>query len=158
MNLRREVQSMIHRAIDSTVNYTGKEYELNKSNWIQITTDRVIAAIMQSLPPPIDIKNKYETDEDNGIYINIQSDNKHDKNENQLDYLSIFQQDQGWNKFYIEYSNYLTSLYNTPNNVVSSEHEEHRNESSEGTVHGSEEGPQSGQSDPPEDSEPSKVR
>lgn len=123
-DLRKEVVAMVHRAIDSTKHYNGSEYDLNRHNWEQITTDRIIAAVMQSLPEPVDIKAKYETGPDNGIFVNVGNDNSPESNEQQLDYLASYQTDQGFNKFYFDYSNYLRGLYTIPEPVVQSEHEQ----------------------------------
>lgn len=145
-DLRSEVQKMISRAIDSSVNYTGDEYDDNRHNWTQITTDRVVEAVIKSLPEPIDIKQKYETDSKGGILVNIVPSNTEAENKTQLDFLSEYQKDQGWNNFYFSYCNYIRQLYNDPQGVVQSDHgtDDRISRTSEG--------------DSPNDKEPSKVR
>lgn len=156
-DLRKEVQAMIHRAIDSTVNYSGEEYELNKHNWIQITTDRIIAAVMQSLPDPIDIKSKYETDHMGGIYVNVGADETPEHNERQLEHLAIYQADQGWNHFFGTYTEYLRGLYMLPESMIQSKNEEYGNEARQES-NGSEGRNNSEDSDESDNQEPSKVR
>lgn len=156
-DLRKEVSQMISRAIDSSVNYSGKEYDLNRHNWVQITTDRVIAAVMQSLPEPIDIKTKYETDQVGGIYVNIGADESPEHNERQLEHLAIYQSDQGWNHFFITYTDYLRGLYILPESMIQSKNEEHRDESG-GQNPISKSGFEPKDSDESDNQEPSKVR
>jgi len=144
MNLRDEIGAYISRAVDSTVNYSGLEYDLNRHNWVQITTDRVLAAVMQSLPPPVDIKAKFETDKERGIFVHIDEDEK--KNKLQIDHLAAFSEDQGYNKYYFEYTDLLRDLYTIQQNVIQSDHDK------DDRIHGQ------GESDSPQDKEPSKVR
>lgn len=142
-DLRKAVAQYVSRAIDSSVNYSGKEYDLNRHNWTQITTDRIIAAMMNALPEPIDVQSKYELGPKGGIYVNIDEDGEH--NEQQLDYLANFQADQGWNNYYKEITDYLRDLYTVPDSMIQSEHEQHR-------FHRTREG------DGPNDKESSQVR
>lgn len=144
-DLRKEIVAMVHRAIDSSKHYSGEEYDQNRHNWEQITTDRIIAAVMQSLPDPIDIRSKYETDA-GGLFVNIGPDNTDSENDRQIDYLAAYQMDQGFNKYYFTYADYLKRLYTVPQNVVQSEHEQRE------SIH------REGESDSPDDKEPSKVR
>lgn len=144
-DLRKAVQQYVSRAIDSSVNYTGKEYDLNRHNWTQITTDRIIAAVMNCLPEPVDVRSKYEMGDQRGIFVNIGSDESPEHNEQQIDYLAQYQADQGWNNYYGELTDYLKALYTLPSDVVQSDYERdgfHRTSESDG----------------PNDKEPSKIR
>lgn len=147
-DLRKEIASWISRAIDSSVNYTGKEYDLNRHNWVQITTDRIIAAFMYSLPQPVDIQAKYETGPE-GIYVTVSSEEEENKNGDQLTYLAKFADDQGYNRCIWEIQDYLKRLYTLPDPVLQSGHEQ---------TEFSESGPQQENPDQPDDKEPSQVR
>ncbi len=157
---------MVARAIDSTQNYSGEEKQQNNNNWIQITTDRILAAVMESLPLPVDVASKYETGKAGTIFIDVGGDNNEDKNKAELDFLASYQSDQGWNHFYFDYCNYLRSLYSLHNGVIQSGHEEYEDEFKRrlyGTTsgqesHGSQGGKQQEDSDESDNSEPSKVR
>lgn len=144
MDLRKEVEGFISRAVDSVKHYNGQEYDQNRHNWVQITTDRIIYAVMNSLPDPIDVRTKYETDRAGGIALDItHEDDEHDKQ--QMDYLANYAEDQGFNKYYFAYTEYLRGLYNTPGGVIQSGNEQDR-------IHGTSEG------DSTNDKEQSKVR
>lgn len=145
MNLRDQIAKDISRAIDSSVNYGGDEYEQNRHNWVQITTDRAIAAFVSSLPEPIDIESKYELTDPRGPAITIHSEEDEEANHEQLVYLARYADDRGYNRYYTEMMAYLQALYNAPQPVIQSENEQHR-------LHGTSEG------DSPPDKEPSKVR
>lgn len=124
-NLRDQISQDILRAIDSTVNYSGNEQEQNRHNWVQITTDRVVAALMNSLPDPIDIPTKYEIKPGETLPITlIDPQESGTWNQQQLDYLTSYSQDSGYNRYYFEYTDYLRGLYMIPQPVLQSEHEE----------------------------------
>lgn len=157
-DLRDQISRDISRAIDSTVNYTGKEYDQNRHNWVQITTDRVIAALMNSLPEPIDVPTKYELPPGQSLPVTlVDPEEDREWNQQQLDMFSKFAMDNGFNRYYFEYVEYLRGLYTAPQSVVQSEHEEHRTET-RGTNPNSEGGPQQEDSDESSNQEPSKVR
>lgn len=148
-DLRKEVEAYISRAIDSSMNYSGEEGQQNRWNWVQITTDRIVAAVMNSLPEPVDINHKYETDS-KGILIQLSDGNK-EHNDTQIEYLGKFAEDQGWNKYFFAYTDYLKGLYSLPDTMVQSQYDKDDN-SEEVTIH---------RGDPNEedsDQEPSKVR
>lgn len=158
-NLRDQISQDISRAIDSTAQYTGKEYDQNRHNWVQITTDRVIAALMNSLPEPIDVPTKYEIQPGKTLpvsLINVEDDDT-GWNQRQLDMLSGFAGDNGWNRYYFEYTEYLKGLYTLPQPVIQSDYEEHRIET-RGSNPNSEGGSQPEDSDESDNQEPSKVR
>lgn len=158
-NLREQIARDISRAIDSTIHYSGKEYDLNRHNWVQITTDRIVAAVMYSLPEPVDIPTKYEIKPGTQLPVTLVDPEKDDSwNQRQLDILTHYSEDSGYNRYYFEYTDYLKALYTIPQPVIQSENEEHRNETRTGKVYGSEGGSQQEGSNESDNSEPSKVR
>lgn len=116
-NLKAQISHDIARAIDSCINYTGDEKEQNTHNWIQITTDRVIGAVINSLPEPIDTPTKYEIAPGDILLLP-------DTDEDSLKYLSKFSGDNGYNRFFYEYLEYLQGLYRLPEGVLQSGHDE----------------------------------
>lgn len=137
-DLRKEISKMVSRAIDSSVNYSGEEYDQNRHNWVQITTDRAIEAVLRSLPEPVDINSKYEGA---GLHFSI---NLEEITTPQLDFLCAHQHDQGYNHYYQDYTYYLKELYSPNSSVIQSENEQNG-------IHGEEDSDSSNK-------EPSKVR
>lgn len=119
-NLKAQISHDIARAIDSCINYTGEEKEQNTHNWVQITTDRAIGAIINSLPEPIDTPTKYEVQPGDTLVLP-------DTDEESLNYLSKFSGDNGYNRFFYEYLEYLQGLYRLPEGVLQSGHEQVQN-------------------------------
>lgn len=150
-DLRKEVSQVVSRAIDSSVNYSGKEFDQNRHNWVQITTDRILSSIVQSLPEPVDVRSKYETGNHGGLFVNI--DGKDEEKERQLDLLSSYQMDQGWNQYFAIYTDYLRRLYTDPQSVIQSKNENNGNQDFWGTS-----GRQGEEPNTPPDKEPSQVR
>lgn len=152
-NLRDQISQDISRAIDSTVNYSGKECDQNRHSWVQITTDRIVAAVANSLLDPVDVPAKYEIQAGQTLPVSlVDPDEDGDWNQDQLDLLSKYSSDNGFNRYYFEYTDYLKGLYSLPDGVLQSEHEQHTQE------HGSSSGSQQEDPDQPNNSEPSKVR
>lgn len=147
INLREQIAADISRAIDSSTNYSGKEYEQNRHNWVQITADRAIAAFVQSLPEPIDIEAKYEG-HNGGVDITL--DGEDDRN--MVDYLTAWANDCGFNYYYRAVMENMRRLYSPTSDMIQSGHEEHSEEQR------STSGPQQEDSDESDNSEPSKVR
>lgn len=147
-NLRDRISADISRAVDSSTNYTGKEYDQNRHNWVQITTDRVIAALMSSLPEPVDVATKYEIPMGHTLPVTLvdPDDDSEHWNQTQLDLFSKYAMDNGFNRYFYEYTDYLRGLYTSPQAVVHSEHEH------------SESRTQHEDSDESDNQEPSKVR
>lgn len=123
VNLKQQIAQDIARAIDSCIHYNGDEKEQNIHNWVQITTDRVIGAIINSLPEPIDTVSKYETPVGESVTISVGEDT----DELQLQMMSNWSSDNGYNRFYYEFLDYLRGLYISSDDVVQSKHEEVQN-------------------------------
>lgn len=118
-NLRDEVASYVSRAIDSTQNYEGEEKIENRHNWVQITTDRVISALVAHMPIPIDIESRYELLPGSTLPVEVPEDT----DAKQLDYLAAYSADQGYNKYYHDLMHQITGLYKAPSNDVSLRHD-----------------------------------
>ena len=146
LDLRQQIERDIARAIDSSVNYSGDDYDMNKANWIQITTDRAIAAFVNALPEPVDVEAKYELLPGHGPAITVKSEQNEDENHEQMVYLARYADDRGYNRYHLELMGYLQGLYNPMKPVVQSEHDDSKDR------------PQREETDEPEGERPSKVR
>lgn len=110
-NLRDEVGSLVSRAVDSVNGYEGEEYKDNRRAWVEMTSDRIMGAVMASLPSPIDIESKYELDTGGGVYVTVHSDQHQQTNNDQLTYLARFADDQGYNRYYQDFVAVLQKPY-----------------------------------------------
>lgn len=117
MNLRDEIQTYIHRAIDSSKGYVGQEYDLNQHTWEQITTDRIIHALIRSLPEPVNLRQKYETVLPDGT---LPTD---PENPSEIEQLAQYADDNGYNRYRRELVFFFESLYKPRNDVVSSNYD-----------------------------------
>ena len=98
MTLREEVALYVGTAMKANQDYTGNEPDLNFHNWVQIATDKIIKALLETLPTPIDIEAKYESNQHRGVWVAMGEESKFDKDK--LVYLARFADDCGYNRYY----------------------------------------------------------
>lgn len=114
MNIREEIAHVIAQAIDGSMNYTGDKRTQNAHNWTQIATDRVMGAVVEFMPKPVDIVNKYELDPQKGLYVSIQTENTPEsfkKNQEQMFHVARFADDQGYNRYWTDMMDVLSEPY-----------------------------------------------
>lgn len=116
MNLRNEVTKLIARAMESSSDDPQSKHNLN-----QITTDRIISAIAESLPEPVDTDAKYETTREGGIWVTMNTEDERENKRN-FELAQAFAEDVGWNKFRYMYTDYLQGLYRTDATMLQSDH------------------------------------
>jgi hypothetical protein len=113
MDFRNDIRTFIAAAIDGTTNYSGENYEQNKNNWLEISTDRIIGIYVKLLNQPVDIDQKYETSGQGGIWLNLDDNvpenEKH--NQEQLVHLAKYADDRGYNRYHDEMVDKLMRPY-----------------------------------------------
>lgn len=111
MMLRDDVAHYVDQAIRGSAQYKGNDPDLNRNNWVQIVTDRIIGSFVAFLPPPVDIDGKYENTSKKGLYVAVGADSSYRKNQEQLMYLSRYASDKGYNSYYEEIMEKFSGMY-----------------------------------------------
>lgn len=86
-----KVAAMVAVAMD----HRQANHEHNRLVVDKVTRD-ILRAVAEELPEPIDIEGKWELDGEEGVYVDLKDDFRHDGH--QLTYLAKFASDQGYNK------------------------------------------------------------
>jgi hypothetical protein len=116
-NLRAYIESCIRLAFSETKGAekdTPKEYQEALNLWANITADRIIAGFTDFLPEPIDIEQKWEVKPNSGVHITLSAKNDaidHDRDMQQLDYLSSYADDEGYNRYHYTVKEKIENLY-----------------------------------------------
>lgn len=115
--LRDMIAKDVSDAIEGVAESANKEegiegYMQARNNYVQITTDTIIKHIIHFMPPAIDVKNKYETSEQDGIYVTVGTEHDMTYNSDQLTFLASFADDKGYNRYRTQLLEQLKSEYN----------------------------------------------
>lgn len=106
MNLRQDIQQHVEKAIES-----GKN---DPHFWGNFTTDMIIKAIMEHVPPETNIADRYETD-GSGLWVTL--DGPADP-QLKLEFTRDYGHDVGHNCYRQAYLKHLKNLYKTPERGV----------------------------------------
>lgn len=111
MDLRTIVAAYVDKAIDGTINYSGKDPDTNRHIWVNLITDRIIGSFMGVLPEPVDLMSKYELDKVKGLSVTIDPEDEQ-FNDLQLERLAHYAADDGYNNYRYEVENIVMKPYN----------------------------------------------
>lgn len=112
MTLRDTIHLQVSQAIQGTVEFPQKgidAYYQNRHNWVQLATDNIMKAFVQSIPEAVDVAKKYELHPEKGLHIKITEDDEH--NDAMMEYLSNFSHDNGWNEYRYEVISSIQNSY-----------------------------------------------
>jgi hypothetical protein len=109
MDLRTQIVTLIDKAIDGTINYTGKDPDQNRALYTNLIADRIFATLLAYLPDPVDVAHKYELHPTKGLHIRVTDDDAH--NDMMLEYLAQFSRDNGYNEYRFEAISKITGRY-----------------------------------------------
>ena len=126
MNLRDFIADTIDKTVQATI--TGgarskEDYEQNRMACIQMATDAIVEAFGEFLPPPVDIRAKYEVEPNTGVHLSLcdpQQPRAYERDMEQLAYLSRYADDEGYNRYHEKITLALQGLYTVPTEGVES--------------------------------------
>lgn len=114
LDLRDLIEMNIYSAIDGVLmsaSKTQNDYLSNRAKHTHVASQHIMKAFDDWLPELVDLKNKYETTPDGGIYVRLGTEDQEKQNADQVLYLAHFATDEGFNKGIELVRNRLKLLY-----------------------------------------------
>ena len=101
---------------------TQAKCDQNRHSWVQITTDRIVAAVANSYST-VDVPAKYEIQAGQTLPVSLVDPDETETGTKTNQTYSKYSSDNGFNRYYFEYTDYLKGLYSLPDGVLQSEHD-----------------------------------